>query len=72
MSNNGLLIFRCDTHFSGELQMTKERLEEAERILASYAAKYGLGDEARDYFAKWGTAKELLSIGMEEPSERQK
>lgn len=52
--------------------MTKERLEEAERILAAYAAKYGLSDEARDYFAKLGTPKELLPIGTEQTSERQK
>ena len=52
--------------------MTKERLEEAERILAAYAAKYGLSDEARDYFAKWGTAKEMLPIGAEQTSEGHK
>ena len=43
--------------------MTKERLEEAEQILAAYAAKYGLSDDARDYFAKWGTARELHFVG---------
>ena len=52
--------------------MAKERLEEAERILASYAAKYGLSDEARDYFAKWVTAKELPPVGAEQTSGRQK
>ena len=52
--------------------MTKERLEEAERILASYAAKYGLSDEARNYFAKWRTAKELLPIGTEQTIEGHK
>ncbi|WP_170067261.1 hypothetical protein [Roseovarius confluentis] len=52
--------------------MTKERLEEAERVLAAYAAQYGLNDEARRYFAKWGTAKKLLSVGVEQPSERHK
>ena len=52
--------------------MTKERLEEAERILAAYAAKYGLTDEVRDYFAKWGTAIELPPIGADQTSRRQK
>ena len=52
--------------------MTKERLEETERILAAYAAKYGLSDEARDYFAKWGAAKELSPVGVEQTSGRQK
>jgi hypothetical protein len=52
--------------------MTKERLKEAERILAAYAAKYGLTDEARDYFAKWRTENELLPFGTEQTSERQK
>ncbi|WP_306111517.1 MULTISPECIES: hypothetical protein [Roseovarius] len=52
--------------------MIKERLEEAERILAAYVAKYGLSDEAKDYFAKWGTARELQSVGTKQTSERQK
>lgn len=52
--------------------MTKARLKEAERILAAYAAKYGLTDEARDYFAKWRTAIELPPIGADQTSERQK
>ena len=51
--------------------MTKARLEEAERILAAYAAKYGLSENARDYFAKWGTAKERLPMGTGQTSESQ-
>lgn len=52
--------------------MTKARLKEAERILADYAAKYGLSDDARNYFAKWRTENELLPFGTEQTSERQK
>ncbi|MDD9726540.1 hypothetical protein PVV74_13805 [Roseovarius sp. SK2] len=52
--------------------MAIERLEEAERILADYAAKYGPTDEARDYFAKSGTAKELMPIGTEQTVEGHK
>lgn len=52
--------------------MTIERLEEAERILAVYAAKYGLSDDARDYFTKWGTPRELQSVGTKQISEKQK
>lgn len=45
--------------------MTTERLEEAERILAAYAVKYGLSKEARDYFAKWGGTSDLPSFGTD-------
>jgi hypothetical protein len=46
--------------------MTEDRLEQSERILAAYAAKYGLSNEARDYFAKWGNAKDLPPDGSKQ------
>lgn len=42
--------------------MTKERLEEAERILADYAAKYGLTDEARAYFSSPSGYAESVTV----------
>ena len=59
--DDGLLTFRCDTRYTGELQMIKEGQEEAERILAAYAAN-GLSEEARDYFAKWVSSAHMVQI----------
>lgn len=41
--------------------MIKEGQEEAERILAAYAAN-GLSEEARDYFAKWVSSAHMVQI----------
>lgn len=51
--------------------MINKRLKEAERLLAAYAARYGLTDAARVYFAKWGNVQEPPCLGKEQTIERE-